>query len=122
LYLAACGKKSAKIQRPIDPWAFRSVLDKKPRMLTLALDTACYVAYDLAHCTLYKVWKGGVLMEGAPYTNKKNVEPTTWGTSYFSDSLKKFKWVAELNGKKDSSQIVSKGYVLKITRSTLNMH
>jgi cytochrome c len=35
------------------------------------------------------------------------------GTSYFSDSLKKFKWVAELNGKKDSSQIVSKGYVFK---------
>ncbi len=108
----ACDKKSGKI-RPRDPWAFRSVLDKKSRMLTLALDTACYVAYDLAHCTLYKVWKGGVLMEGAAYTNKKNVQPTTWGASYFSDSLQKFKWVTELNGKKDSSQIVSKGYVFK---------
>ena len=75
-YCAACSdKKSATIQRPIDPWAFRSVLDMKPRMLTLALDTECYVAYDLANCKLYKAWKGGVLMEGAPYTNKKNVQP-----------------------------------------------
>ncbi len=112
-YLPACKKKPGNIQRPGDPWAFRSVLDKKPRMLTLALDSACYVAYDLAHCTLYKAWKGGVMLEGAPYTNKKNVQPTTWGESYFSDSLQKFKWVAEFDGKKDSSQIVSKGYVFK---------
>ncbi|MEO6290103.1 MAG: c-type cytochrome [Ginsengibacter sp.] len=112
-YLPACNQKSPNIERPRDPWAFRSVLDKKPRMLTLALDSACYVAYDLAHCTLYKVWKGGVMLEGAAYTNKKNVQPTTWGESYFSDSLQKLKWVAEFDGKKDSSQIVSKGYVFK---------
>lgn len=110
--LAACGKKPVKI-RPQDPWAFRSVLDKKPRMLTLALDSACFVAYDLQRCTIYKVWKGGVLMEGAPYTNKKNVEPTTWGQSYDSDSLQKFKWIVEFNGKKDSSNIISKGFVFK---------
>src|ERR1700681_483905 len=83
-YLPACNKKSAEIQRPRNPWAFRSVLDKRPRMLTLALNSECYVAYDLAHCTLYKAWKGGVTLEGAVYTNKKNVQPTTWGKSYFS--------------------------------------
>jgi cytochrome c len=53
------------------------------------------------------------MMEGAAYTNKKNVQPTTWGESYFSDSLQKFKWVAEVDGKKDSSRVVSKGYVFK---------
>src|SRR5204862_1225839 len=88
LCLAACTqKKSAKIQRPRDPWAFRSVLDSKPRMLTLALDSACYAAYDLAHCTLYKAWKGGVMLEGAAYTNKKNVQPTTWGMPYYDDNV-----------------------------------
>jgi cytochrome c len=113
-YLAACNKKqTAEFQRPRDPWAFRSVLDKLPRMLTVALDTECYVAYDLAHCTLYKAWKGGVSMEGAPYTSKKNVQPTTWGTSYFIDSLYPFKWNVEINGKKDSIQIVNKGYVFR---------
>ena len=111
--LAACNKRPGKIQRPKELWAFRSVLDKQPRMLTLALDSECYVAYNLEHCLLYKAWKGGVTLEGAAYTNKKNVQPTTWGQSYFSDSLQKFKWVAEFNGKTDLSKIVSNGYIFR---------
>jgi len=111
LYLSACDqKKPVVFHRPIDPWAFRSVLDKQPRMLTLALDSSCYVAYDLVRCTIYKVWKGGVMMEGAPYTDKKNVQPTTWGTSYFSDSLHQNKWLVKDDGIEIFSQIVSKGY------------
>ena len=82
-------------------------------MLSLALDSACYVAYDLAHCTLYKAWKGGVALEGAAFTNKKNVQPTTWGTAYYDDTLQRSKWIAYFNGKKDSSRIVSKGYLFK---------
>src|SRR5687767_9298883 len=114
LCFTACDKKeSNKFQRARDPWAFRSVLDKQPRMLTLALDPECYVAYDLAHCTLYKAWKGGVSMEGAAYTDKKNVQPTSWGTSYFSDSLHPFKWIVKLDGKKIPFQIINKGYVFK---------
>lgn len=113
LLLSSCDKKPEKYHRPLDPWAFRSVLDKQPRMLTLALDTSCYVAYDLARCTLYKVWKGGVMMEGAPYTNVKNVQPTTWGRSYFSDSLHQFKWVTEINGNKNFPEVISKGYAFK---------
>ncbi|MEP7107133.1 MAG: c-type cytochrome [Ferruginibacter sp.] len=119
-YLSACNnKKPGKFQRPSDPWAFRSVLDMQPRMLTLALDTACYVAYDLAHCTLYKAWKGGVRMEGAPYTDKKNVQPTSWGASYFTAGNYPFKWIVEVDGKKDSFQIVSKGYVLQDNQACL---
>lgn len=105
-------KEEAK-QRPLDVWAFRSVLDKKPRMLTLALNTECYAAYDLAHCKLYKVWKGGVAMEGAAYTDKKEIQPTSWGTAYFSDSLQSFQWSAQLNGKEVLSQIVHRGYTFK---------
>ena len=82
-------------------------------MLTLVLDSACYVAYDLSRCNLYKVWKGGVTLEGAAYTNQKNLQPITWGTSYVSDSLPDFNWIAERDGKKDLSKIVNKGYVLK---------
>jgi len=48
-------------------------------------------------------------MEGAAYTDKKNIQPTTWGRSYFSDSLHPFKWMVEMNGKKDSFQIVNRG-------------
>lgn len=69
----------------MDPWAFRSVLDKKPRMLTLAFDTANFAAYDLGKGELYKVWNGGVIKEGTVFTNKKNIQPTSWGLPYFEE-------------------------------------
>ena len=106
-------KKPDQIQRARDPWAFRSVLDKQPRMLTLALHPECYVAYDLAHSTLYKAWKGGVSMEGAAYTARKNVQPTSWGTSYFSDSLRPFKWIVRMKGREIPFTIASQGYVFR---------
>src|SRR6476646_4256638 len=119
--LARCiQKKPSNIKRPKDPWAFRSVLDRRPRMLALALDSECYVAYDLTHCTLYKAWKGGVMLEGAAYTNKKNVQPTTWGTAYYDDTIQHAKWIVESNGKKDSFRIVSKGYVFRDNQIYLN--
>jgi len=108
---ASCTDKQPSVyNRPADPWAFRSVLDKRPRMLTLALDSACYVAYDLERCIIYKVWKGGVTLEGANYTDKKNVQPTSWGKSYFTDSLHHFQWAALIGGKPASSRTISKGY------------
>jgi cytochrome c len=113
-FLAACGQKAPEsIYRPTDPWAFRSVLDRQPRMLTLALDSALYVAYDLSRCTLYKAWKGGVTMEGTVYTAKKNVQPTSWGTAYASDSLQQLAWLATLAGKQIPAEIVNQGYVFK---------
>ena len=120
LILTACRENSQQLDRPRDPWFFRSVLDKKPRMLTLALDTACYVAYDLAHCTLYKAWKGGVNLEGAAFTNKKNVQPTTWGSSYYTDSLRQDAWIAALHGKNESFKMLHKGYVIEDNQLTLN--
>lgn len=112
--LIACDHKAMQEpDRPLEPWAFRSVLDKKPRMLTVALDTACYLAYDLTQCTLDKVWKGGVLFEGAAYSDKKNVQPTSWGTSYLTDSVSNMQWVAEKGDKVQEMRMVNKGYVFK---------
>jgi len=119
-HLSACdSKRPDELHRPMDPWAFRSVLDRQPRMLTLALDSSCFVAYDLARCTLYKAWKGGVTLEGAPYTDKKNIQPTSWGKSYFTDSLHHFKWVAEGDRKNDFPQVISKGYAFQQDRIAL---
>ena len=109
----------APVHRPTEPWAFRSVLDRQPRMLTLALDSTFYAAYDLAHARLYKVWKGGVLMEGAPYTSRKNVQPTSWGATYWSDSTQQARWVIESDGDRQSSDIINQGYVLKDDRIRL---
>ncbi len=106
--VSGCSEHEKQFHRPRDPWAFRSVLDKQPRMLTLALDSACYVAYDLANCKLTKIWKGGVTLEGAAYTDKKNVQPESWGTPYATDIQNK--WTVTLNDKPDSFTIVNKGY------------
>jgi cytochrome c len=114
LVLHSCNsKRPGSYQRPMDPWAFRSVLDKQPRMLTLALDSTCYVAYDLARCTIYKAWRGGVTLEGAVYSDKKNVQPTSWGTSYFADSLHRFSWVASIDGQNSTPKVTSKGYAFQ---------
>lgn len=109
--LFTCDTERHVPTRPIEPWAFRSVLDKKPRMLTVALDSACYVAYDLTTCTLYKAWKGGVLMEGTAYSDKKNVQPTSWGTPYLSDTIRYVRWLATKDGKPEPSRIIHKGHV-----------
>jgi cytochrome c len=47
---------AAQSHRPRDPWVFRCVLDKRPRMVTLALSDEMWAAYDATHRGLYKVW------------------------------------------------------------------
>lgn len=112
--ISSCGDEdSPRIERPTGVWAYRSVLDKRPRMLTLALNKECHVAYDLGRCAPYKVWKGGVLMEGAPYTQKKNVQPTTWGTAYVQDSLLGESWFVKSDGKDILAKITNNGYAFK---------
>jgi len=97
--LLACQPESREVpERLMDPWAFRSVLDRKPRMLSLALDSACYAAYDLAKGQLYKVWKGGILMEGTVFTNKKNIQPASWGEAYYKEGDMPEEWVVSKNG------------------------
>ena len=103
----------------MEPWAFRSVLDKQPRMLTLALDTACFMSYDLSRGTVYKAWKGGVLLEGTVYTDKKNVQPTSWGEAYYIDSLKQATWEIQLGGEKADVKFAYQGHFFRDNKITL---
>lgn len=109
-----------EIRRPLDVWAIRSVLDKKPRMLTVALDKDMYVAYDMAKGTLYKVWKGGISLDGAAYTSKKEIQPTSWGEDYLTDSTQHFTWTAQRDGKAQAVQMQSKGYLFRKNQIYLN--
>ena len=113
IIVLSCESRHAVPERPLEPWVFRSVLDRKPRMLTIALDSACYVAYDLSSCTLYKAWKGGVLMEGTAYSDKKNVQPTTWGEPYLADSVREVQWVAEKDGRIQDAKVIHKGHAFR---------
>lgn len=69
-------------KRPRDPFVFRCVLDKKPRMVTLALGDEMWAAWDATDCGLYKAWRGGVHFDGPVYTTVHGPQPSTRGTSY----------------------------------------
>src|SRR5690606_11064184 len=120
IFLTGCENQNSHLShRPMDPWAFRSVLDKQPRMLTLALDSTFFVVYDLGRSQLYKAWKGGVTLEGTVYTDKKNVQPTSWGKAYYTDSLKRSQWILHHKGKNEPLSLNYRGYRFKDGRITL---
>lgn len=83
--LQACDSKEYK--RPRDPWVFRSVLDKQPRIVTATLNDELFVAYDARYCGLYKAWKGKVILDGPVYTTTHGPQPTTDGYAYFEQRL-----------------------------------
>lgn len=77
-------------ERPHDPWIFRSVLDQRPRMVTLALHDSLWVGYDATTCTLYRAWDGragGVTFDGAVYTTVHGPQPTTRGAAYMAGPI-----------------------------------
>ncbi len=76
--ISSCSGPSAP-ERPRDPWVFRSVLDERPRMITMALHKNMWSAYDTQKCGLYKAWQGMALytplsMDHSPIV----LEPLSW--------------------------------------------
>ena len=115
LFIVACNSSSSdksgtKFNRPINPWALRSVLDYRPRMLTLALDPECYVAYDLNQCGLFRAWKGGVNWDGTVYNETKAMQPTSWGKDYVLNMALAESWSLERKGVKEIVDVRFQGY------------
>lgn len=119
LVSAACQSEMKDPERPYAHWARRSVLDQRPRMLTLALAEDRYAAYDVEQCALYKVWQGGVFWEGAAFNNLKTVQPTTWGTSYWAPNASEKTWRIQGGKSETAIQTQFKGYQIKDNRITL---
>lgn len=90
--LAALSQASSP-DRPIAPWVFRSVLDEQPRMVTAALHPDLYIAFDATHGGLYKIWKEGVVFEGAVYDGKHGPQPSAQGYAYFTHRHSETPWV-----------------------------
>lgn len=116
----SCGQN--KVERPAEPWVFRSVLDDQPRMVTIALHDELYVAYDAAKGSLYKAWKGGVNFDGAVYTSKHGPQPTSEGYAYYSQKLTEPAWVLLQDGQEISPKVDFKGYQFKEGKVFLKYH
>ncbi|MGI8922903.1 MAG: family 16 glycoside hydrolase [Fimbriimonadales bacterium] len=80
--------------RPRDIWAFRSVLDGRARILTIALHKDLWVAYDATNCGLYRAWTGGVKFDGAVYTTVHGPQPTSMGTVHLPGIVDEGVWTA----------------------------
>lgn len=93
--LAALLLPSAVVDRPRDVWVFRSVLDGRPRVVTLALHNELWAAYDATHCGLVQAWKGGVHFDGAVYTTSHGPQPTSEGTPYSKQPVDRPVWALE---------------------------
>ena len=89
LLFGSCERDSVNppLTRGNSPWAFRSVLDGQPRMLTLALANRFWAAYSAQDGNLYKVWRGDVNFDGAVYTTVHGPQPSSLGDAYFVNEV-----------------------------------
>ncbi len=111
-------QKTEESDRPIDPWAFRSVLDKNPRVLSMALDDDFWLAYHTSTGSPYKAWKGGVNFEGAVYDMVHGPQPTAYGSIYFQNPEKTI-WHVTKNGVNTKSQYQYLGHRFENNSITL---
>jgi len=94
MMLAACQNDQVSIQnditsnidRPHDPWVFRSVLDNQARMITIALADDVWLAYNTQTGAIHKIWNGLVNFEGAVYNYAHGPQPTSVGDAYLINS------------------------------------
>src|SRR5688572_29309876 len=120
-FLFSCNSKD-EIKRPRDPWVFRSVLDKQPRIVTATLNDNLFVAYDARHCGLYKAWKGQVILDGPVYTTNHGPQPTTEGYAYFEERLKEPAWRLKVGSSEIVPKTKFKGYFFKDSQVTFRFH
>jgi cytochrome c len=112
LWYFSCRSEAAKASaasRPNDPWVFRSVLDKKPRMITFALHDRMWVAYSTDSCVLYKAWAGSADFSGAVYNMRHGPQPVSVGAAWLEQKQPKA-WRVTRNGQAETPQTDYKGH------------
>jgi cytochrome c len=119
-FFGACNTASEKkqIQRPSETWVLRSVLDKKPRMLSIALHDKLYVAYDTKNGSLYKAWTGGINFDGPVYTTAHGPQPTSLGTAYLQGADDN-PWRIIANGQEITPEVDYRGHTILNNQVTL---
>lgn len=107
IFVISC-QQGKEIERPRDPWVFRSVLDEQARMVTAALHDNMWLAYHAESGTLYKAWKGGVNFDGAVYTTVHGPQPTSKGYAYVQGASEK--WMLRKGGETSEAEVNYRGH------------
>lgn len=79
------------------PWVLRGNLDGRPRMLEFALTPHIWAAYDTQQQSLYQVWEGYVVFEGAVYDYRHGPQPLSQGAWYLRNT-QGTQWFIEADG------------------------
>ncbi|MEZ4892170.1 MAG: family 16 glycoside hydrolase [Saprospiraceae bacterium] len=108
-YFASRLGKPVLADRPNDPWVFRSVIDKQPRMITFALNDNLWVSYSTDSCSLYKAWAGGTDFTGPVYNMRHGPQPMSMGNAWFENEFKQ-PWTVSINGKDERPRTDYKGH------------
>ena len=110
--------KNVGPERPFNPWVFRSVLDQQPRIITLALHDDLWAAYHTDSCSLYKVWKGHVQLQGAVYDNAHGPQPISIGDAWIVNPYL-HPWSVQHQGKEVLKEVKYAGHAIHEGRATL---
>lgn len=118
--LLGCKSEPEKkeVERPREAWVVRSVLDLKPRMLSVALNENLWVAYNTQTGGLYKAWSGTINFEGAVYTAAHGPQPTSEGITFMEEPDGN-PWVLKLDGKEVTPDVVYRGHSTTDNKATL---
>lgn len=104
--------------RPKEAWVFRSVLDKRARIITVALNKDLYVAYDGNNGGIFKIWKEGVSYSGTIWDTKHGPQPTSMGKSFSEGIVDEQVWFLTKNGISIPATMQFKGYIWKNNKVT----
>ena len=99
---------------------FRSVLDERPRMITIRLHDDLWAAYSAESGALYKVWQGGVDFNGAVYTTAHGPQPTSIGPAYIISS-EMAPWQLRVNDRVSSPDVVFRGHAEQGSQVTIRL-
>ena len=103
-----------------DLTVFRSVLDQRPRMITIRLDESLWAAYSAENGALYRVWRDGVHFDGAVYTTAHGPQPTSVGPAYLvSTSMNP--WLLQQNGNSSQPEVRFKGHAEQGPQTTIRL-
>lgn len=108
-YFASKSNSGTTFSRPNDPWVFRSVLDKQPRMITFALDDQLWASYSTDSCSLYKIWAGSTDFTGAVYNMRHGPQPMSIGAAWFENAYAQ-PWSVTIGGKTENPTTDYKGH------------
>src|SRR5512138_858333 len=113
--LGACSALRGPVELPppaergYSPWVFRSVLDRRPRMITFALSKTLWAAYDTQTASLYKVWRDGVEFDGAVYTTRHGPQPASEGGGYIVNDVET-PWTVRHGGREHTPTVQYLGH------------